>query len=518
MSGSTKTHFGLNPGPTKHNIWPSVLWLAVSVLLSVTCSATGATLTEHMAIACTQTPEQRLNCDYRLRETTELGSAVAEINGVIVDGELSASYPTAGDATALMLLIDTSDPARQAAIAATVKQLGTLLGLIRPHHRVGLASFDTDLYLLAEIGTPAADLKRAIAGLEAKGRTTELYRNAREAVRLLARDNNATRRVLIIFSDGLAEDYAYHHEDVVNLALEHEVIIHSVGYPRSVAQSVALQTIRRLSDETGGQYVQADHVDFSLPEGVFQRMLRATDSGGQLSFDLTPLLDNGLQGAHDLSLAFQTGDQSFIVLAPIVLPQHAAITTPQSTAQTAAAQASIATASPPAQIHRAPAVARPSRSLWPWLVALGILILATLATVLLAIRRVRDTLEDGSVSSKRDAATPLAYLVMDDDTSRRHTIDKLPWRIGRGHNNDLTIDDHSVSRLHAEIRHNEQGQLLLKDLESLNGVFVNDNRIESIQLREGDHVDIGDIRMRFTLHDETYESQEPTVMVRTHAP
>ena len=60
--------------------------------------------------------------------------------------------------------------------------------------------------------------------------------------------------------------------------------------------------------------------------------------------------------------------------------------------------------------------------------------------------------------------------------------------------------------------------LLLTDLESLNGVFVNDNRVESIRLREGDSVDIGDVRMLFTLHDEVYASQEETALVRTRTP
>ena len=70
-------------------------------------------------------------------------------------------------------------------------------------------------------------------------------------MRLLAR-TAAARKGLVIMSDGLAEDYAYHHDDVISLARAERVIIHSVGYPRSVAKSVALQTVRRLSDETGG--------------------------------------------------------------------------------------------------------------------------------------------------------------------------------------------------------------------------------------------------------------------------
>ncbi|MEQ8659753.1 MAG: FHA domain-containing protein, partial [Gammaproteobacteria bacterium] len=80
----------------------------------------------------------------------------------------------------------------------------------------------------------------------------------------------------------------------------------------------------------------------------------------------------------------------------------------------------------------------------------------------------------------------------------------------RGRNNDLVLDDPSVSRLHAEIRRDVAGQLTLHDLESLNGVFVNDNRTEQFQLREGDTVDIGDVRLYYTEKDTPTGAQSPS--------
>ncbi|MGR8918493.1 MAG: FHA domain-containing protein, partial [Gammaproteobacteria bacterium] len=154
-------------------------------------------------------------------------------------------------------------------------------------------------------------------------------------------------------------------------------------------------------------------------------------------------------------------------------------------------------------------------ALWPWFAVLTVLTLLVLVAVVVAFRRVRQRLDAPPTDAGQSA---LAFLVMHGDPSERHVIDKTPWRIGRGRNNDLCIADHSVSRLHAEVRSNEDGRLMLHDLESLNGVFVNDNRIDAVQLREGDSVDIGDVRLRFTLRDEDYASEEPTVLVRTHTP
>lgn len=483
--------------------------LAAAMAASL-CSAdraAGTTLTEHMDVGCVQDEPLVLRCRYRLLDAGRLGSAAAEFEGTVVTGTTISAFPASGERVDALILVDTSDPARAPVIATNVQHIDALLTQAGSHYRFGLAGFDTNLYVLAPVGSSPDHVREGAAALSATGRTTELYRNVLEAVRLLAR-SQAERRVLFLFSDGLAEDYAYHHEDVVELARETGVVIHAIGYPRSVAQSVALQTLRRLAAETGGLYVQADHLDRSIPEGSFGRMLAATDSGGTLRFDLEPLADAGVAGAVDVSLAFQTATQSFLVLAPVSLPAGDA---------RAPAPAMTGARPPPEPRPVTPApAAAPSAGLpWPWFaIALSMLALVLLGVAALLVRARRN----GAARARSTAAKPLAWLLPDDDTNTRHVIDRTPWRIGRGRSNDLTLSDHSVSRLHAEIRSNEEGALLLKDLESLNGVFVNDNRIDAMELREGDIVDIGDVRLRFTLHDEHYAAEEATVLVRTRTP
>lgn len=464
-----------------------------------------ATLTEHMDLGCVQERPLELECRYRLLEPGELRSAAAEALDLRVPGEDVSRFPAANDSVGALLLVDTSDPARQPVIEANVRHVEQLLAQVPAHYRLGIAGFDTNLYVLAPVGSPPSEIRAGAATLRATGRTTELYRNVLEAVRLLGRTEDA-RRTLFVFSDGLAEDRAYHHDDVITLARQAGVVIHGIGYPRSVAQSVALQTLRRLAAETGGLYVQADHVDNSLPTTAFERMLATTDSGGVLRFDLAPLVDTGAAGPLDLTLSFETDAQRFGVRVPIELPPAA------PAAEVPSAPASPAVTGAAAR----PAAAAPangSRAVRPWLVALVVMLAATLIGVAALLRRNRS-----GAGAGEPGARPFAWLVPLDEAGVRHGIHKTPWRIGRGRNNDLTLSDHSVSRLHAEIRSNEEGALLLKDLESLNGVFVNDDRVDAIELREGDAVDIGDVRLHFTLHDEDYAAEEPTVLVRTRTP
>jgi hypothetical protein len=69
-------------------------------------------------------------------------------------------------------------------------------------------------------------------------------------------------------------------------------------------------------------------------------------------------------------------------------------------------------------------------------------------------------------------------------------------RIGRATDNDVCIDDASVSRHHAVIISTSAGTFI-EDLRSVNGVGVNGRRVRHARLAEGDVVTLGTLRFRF---------------------
>lgn len=69
-------------------------------------------------------------------------------------------------------------------------------------------------------------------------------------------------------------------------------------------------------------------------------------------------------------------------------------------------------------------------------------------------------------------------------------------RIGRAASNDITLPHNSISRSHAEIESNHDSWTVT-DLRSANGVLVNGSRIETAQLKSGDVIALGDIKIRF---------------------
>jgi len=69
--------------------------------------------------------------------------------------------------------------------------------------------------------------------------------------------------------------------------------------------------------------------------------------------------------------------------------------------------------------------------------------------------------------------------------------------IGRSPDNDVFLDDVTVSRKHAVVVQ-DGGEFRIEDLGSLNGTFVNRRRIDSATgLESGDEVQIGKYRLSF---------------------
>jgi len=62
--------------------------------------------------------------------------------------------------------------------------------------------------------------------------------------------------------------------------------------------------------------------------------------------------------------------------------------------------------------------------------------------------------------------------------------------IGRSPENGIVIDNPAVSHFHARV-FNEEGRLMLEDFGSLNGTFVNGQRVKMVTLKPGDSVAIG---------------------------
>jgi len=72
--------------------------------------------------------------------------------------------------------------------------------------------------------------------------------------------------------------------------------------------------------------------------------------------------------------------------------------------------------------------------------------------------------------------------------------------VGRSPESKIFLDDVTVSRQHAEIFRREQQHgkgFRIRDAGSLNGTYVNRVRVDSVDLRNGDEIQIGKYRFKF---------------------
>lgn len=93
------------------------------------------------------------------------------------------------------------------------------------------------------------------------------------------------------------------------------------------------------------------------------------------------------------------------------------------------------------------------------------------------------------------------------DTKQRFILDSFPFYIGRAQDCQLKLEDMSLSRQHAKIEKSESG-ITVEDLDSGNGLKVNDISISQVLLMDGDILTLGHIKLRFELSTNTTQSKK----------
>jgi hypothetical protein len=100
-------------------------------------------------------------------------------------------------------------------------------------------------------------------------------------------------------------------------------------------------------------------------------------------------------------------------------------------------------------------------------------------------------------TARAELTAPGEYLAYEDAGRIRIAGLTKEWtRIGRSLAADVRFDDPTVSRRHALIVRQPDGVRVLDD-RSLNGVFVNGERVEWRALRDGDEIVVGRYRLQY---------------------
>jgi pSer/pThr/pTyr-binding forkhead associated (FHA) protein len=104
--------------------------------------------------------------------------------------------------------------------------------------------------------------------------------------------------------------------------------------------------------------------------------------------------------------------------------------------------------------------------------------------------------DEALAAAHRDLKYGQALLVVErgPNAGSRFLIDQDLTTIGRQPESDIFLDDVTVSRRHAEIRRRD-GRFSVHDVGSLNGTYVNLQRVEDTELADEDQLQIGKFRL-----------------------
>ncbi len=87
-------------------------------------------------------------------------------------------------------------------------------------------------------------------------------------------------------------------------------------------------------------------------------------------------------------------------------------------------------------------------------------------------------------------------LIVDSGNFRKtYELNKKKTTIGRDESNNVVIPDTTISGFHAEIYY-RNNSFYIKDLESTNGIIINDNKISEKKLNSGDILKIGNVLLK----------------------
>jgi FHA domain-containing protein len=113
-------------------------------------------------------------------------------------------------------------------------------------------------------------------------------------------------------------------------------------------------------------------------------------------------------------------------------------------------------------------------------------------------------------------------IIQPDGARARHRLNGAPLTLGRALANDIIVDDPYVDATHVRLTPDGDGTVVVEDLESVNGIIANDDRLaRRVVVRPGDTLRVGRTTIRFRDPNEPVPPallDQPTVEAPPQAP
>ncbi len=127
------------------------------------------------------------------------------------------------------------------------------------------------------------------------------------------------------------------------------------------------------------------------------------------------------------------------------------------------------------------------------------------------------------IAERQSLPASCLVVIYGQDLGRRYLLDRPEMTAGRSASCELALDQDSVSRQHAVIKASAR-EVLIKDLGSTNGTYVNDELVTERVLKDGDLIKIGRTIFKYlagtnieaSYHEEIYRLTTVDGLTQTH--
>ena len=491
-------------------------WLALVAIGTSAVPAALASAGDGLTLTCAPPTQAELRCDFRVSSSARPLAASASIGTLSLAPPQFAAHANEGESVALLLLVEQSLLANAERRSEAIAHVTRLLDSAPAHHRFGLAVFGGQVLVLAPIGSTRDLIVAQLTNFEGRAGQQLLYRSVVKSSQLLV-NASPRRKALVMIARGVSDDQQLDHQQAVREARNRGVVVYSFAYPDATTQQGSSR-LERLSIETGGAF-QAAAADGGFSDTQLAQPFAGIDNTGALSIDLSGALGQVSSGEHLVTVSLDTASGSVWAAVPVYLAGGEGVDSNSRAIEVLAEQPAPSAGNSPSNRIRELARRSESSAVVVWGLAIVALVLIVVLTVLVTMllvsrRRAVEPMPPKSGRRRRRIEGPAdAFVVLVDGDMSSHSVNVPLFTIGRMGNNDLVLEDPSVSRHHAEIRCARDGSFAITDLESMNGIYVNGRRVRGCALTDGDELEIGDVRLSFELRVDDPLDRDATAAI-----
>lgn len=91
------------------------------------------------------------------------------------------------------------------------------------------------------------------------------------------------------------------------------------------------------------------------------------------------------------------------------------------------------------------------------------------------------------------------HVIRGPNAGSTYVLDGNATSIGRHPDSAIFLDDITVSRRHSSVEREGAGRFSIRDIGSLNGTYVNRERVEAAALVDGDEIQVGRFHLAFRM-------------------